>query len=177
MGSRHRICDQEVVIPCASDDFGSVDLELSNLEDIKKDSSSSELTVLDLDILDLPELPQESFTDSPSHLSPQGFLHETNVERLLQSVQEVFSGKLKVLVQEEPLHSLLSPVLQEVFATITVLSYQDVHLLFGSEDRADLFSLITRRIVSLPSVRSLTQLGESMASRPSNPEADVPGIL
>lgn len=158
------------MIPCASDDFGSVDLELSNLEDIKKDSSSSELTVLDLDILDLPELPQESFTDSPSHLSPQGFLHETNVERLLQSVQEVFSGKLKVLVQEEPLHSLLSPVLQEVFATITVLSYQDVHLLFGSEDRADLFSLITRRIVSLPSVRSLTQLGESMASRPSNPE-------
>lgn len=32
------------MIPCASDDFGSVDLELSNLEDIKKDSSDSELT-------------------------------------------------------------------------------------------------------------------------------------
>ncbi|XP_021102523.1 protein MROH8-like, partial [Heterocephalus glaber] len=207
-----RIGDQEeVVIPCASDDFGSVDLELSNLKDIKKDSSSIELTVLDLDIPDLPELPQESFTDSPRHLSPQGFLHETSVERLVQSIQEVFSGKLKdepekltflrslsslsetlhydkttesfihshiadivhilnVLVQEEPLHSLLSPVLQEVFATITVLSYQDAHLLFGSEDQADLFSLITRRIVSLPSERSLTQLGETMGSRPSNPE-------
>lgn len=32
------------MIPCASDDFGSVDLELRNLEDIRKDSSSSEPT-------------------------------------------------------------------------------------------------------------------------------------
>ncbi|XP_013369593.1 PREDICTED: protein MROH8 isoform X2 [Chinchilla lanigera] len=212
MGSRHRICDQEeVVIPCGSDDFGSVDLELGNLEDIKKDSSSSELTVLDLDIPDLPELPQESFTDNLRHFSPQGPLCETSVERLVQSIQEVFSGKLKdepekltflrslsslsetlrydettesfihshiadivhilnVLVQEEPLHSLLSPVLQEVFATITVLSYQDIHLLFGSEDHTELFSLITKRIVSLPSVRSLTQLEETMAGKPFNPE-------
>ncbi|KAM6147843.1 protein MROH8 [Erethizon dorsatum] len=202
-----RICDQEeVVIPCASDDFGSVDLELSNLEDIKKDSSSSELTVLDLDIPDLPELPQEAFTDSPKHCSPQEPLCETSAERLVQSIQEVFRvgalgpnsrfpgknlidlvstpGQLRcgewnrmtaehgceVLVQEEALHSLLSPVLQEVFATITVLSYQDVHLLFGSEDHAELFSLITKRIVSLRSVRSLTWLEETRAGRPSNPE-------
>ncbi|XP_023570565.1 protein MROH8 [Octodon degus] len=211
MGSRNRISDQEVVIPCGSDDFGSVDLELSNLEDVKKDSSSSELTVLDLDITDLPELPQESFTDSLRHFSPQEPLCETSVERLVQSIQEVFNGKLKdepekltflrslsslsetlhydettesfihshiadivhilnVLVQEEPLHSLLSPVLQEVFATITVLSYQDVHLLFGSEDHTELFSLLTKKIVSLPSIRSLTQLEETIASESSNPE-------
>nr|XP_013005769.1 protein MROH8 [Cavia porcellus] len=210
MSSNHRICDQEeVVIPCASDDFGSVDLELSNLEDIKKDSSDSELT--DLDASDLPEILQESFTDSLRNFSPQEPLCETSVEKLIQSIQEVFSGKLKdepakltflrslsslgetlccdettesfihshladivhilnVLVQEELLDSLLSPVLQEVFATITVFSYQDVHLLFGSEDHAELFSLVIKRIVSLPSVRSLTRLEETMASRPSNPE-------
>ena len=41
-----RICSrEEVVIPCASDnDSGSVDLHLSNLEDIKKGPSSLELT-------------------------------------------------------------------------------------------------------------------------------------
>ena len=41
-----RICSQEeVVIPCAYDsDSESVDLELSNLETIKKGSSSIELT-------------------------------------------------------------------------------------------------------------------------------------
>lgn len=41
-----RICNrEEVVIPCASDsDSGSVDLQLSNLEDIKKGPSSLELT-------------------------------------------------------------------------------------------------------------------------------------
>ncbi|PNI60158.1 MROH8 isoform 5, partial [Pan troglodytes] len=32
-------------------------------------------------------------------------------------------------------------VRQEVFVTIADLSYQDVHLLLGSEDRAELFSL------------------------------------
>lgn len=41
-----RICSQEeVVMSCASDsDSGSVDLQLGNLEDIKKQPSSLELT-------------------------------------------------------------------------------------------------------------------------------------
>lgn len=75
-----------------------------------------------------------------------------------------------MLVEEEPLHSLFSPVRQEVFVTITDLSYQDVHLLFGSEDRVDLFSLITKSIITLPSVKTLTQLQEVMPSGSYNSE-------
>ncbi|XP_072592013.1 protein MROH8 isoform X15 [Vulpes vulpes] len=95
MGSRHRICSQEeVVIPCDSDnDSGSVDLQLSNLEDIKKDPSSLELT--DSDIFDITGLSQESFIYSYRHLTQQGPDNEANVERLIQSIQEVFNGELQ----------------------------------------------------------------------------------
>ncbi|XP_039720226.1 protein MROH8 [Pteropus medius] len=211
MGSKHRICSrEEVVIPCASDsDSGSVDLQLSNLEDIKKGPSSLELT--DSDISDIFGLPKESLTDSFRHLTQQGPLGETTVEKLIESIQEFFNGELKselekltflrslsslsrtlpydettesfihshiadivhilnMLVEEEPLHSLFSPVRQEVFVTITDLSYQDVHLLFGSEDRVDLFSLITKSIITLPSVKTLTQLQEVMPSGSYNSE-------
>ncbi|XP_062954775.1 protein MROH8 isoform X2 [Cynocephalus volans] len=211
MGSRHRICGQEkIVIPCASDsDSGSVDLQLSNLDDIKKGPSSIELT--ELDISDIPGLSQESFTDNFRHLTHQAPLGEAVTDKLIKSIEEVFNGELKdelekltflrslsslsrtlpyyettesfirshiadivyilnVLVQEEPLHSLFSPVRQEVFVTITDLSYQDVHVLFGSEDRADLFSLITKSIITLPSVRTLIHLQEVMPSGPYNSE-------
>ncbi|XP_008573653.1 PREDICTED: protein MROH8 isoform X1 [Galeopterus variegatus] len=211
MGSRHRICGQEkIVIPCASDsDSGSVDLQLSNLDDIKKGPSSIELT--ELDISDIPGLSQESFTDNFRQLTHEAPLGEAVIEKLIKSIEEVFNGELKdelekltflrslsslsrtlpydettesfirshiadivyilnVLVQEEPLHSLFSPVRQEVFVTITDLSYQDVHVLFGSEDRADLFSLITRSIITLPSVKTLIHLQEVMPSGPYNSE-------
>ncbi|KAM5245893.1 protein MROH8 [Ctenodactylus gundi] len=207
--TRMRMCGQEeIVIPCASDDSGSVDLELSNLEDSRKDSSNIDLT--DLDSSDIPELPEESL-DSLKPLSPQGAFTEENNEMLVQSIEEVFSGKLKdqlekltflrglsslsqtlhsdkttesfvhshiaeivhvlhMLVQEEPLHSVFSPVLLEVFVTITVFSYQGIFLLFGSEDRANFFSLITKSIITLPPVETLTQLEETLASRPSHAE-------
>uniref|UniRef100_A0A452TAU4 Maestro heat like repeat family member 8 n=1 Tax=Ursus maritimus TaxID=29073 RepID=A0A452TAU4_URSMA len=207
-GSQGRIpmiCSQEeVVIPCASDnDSGSVDLQLSNLENIKKDPSSLELT--DSDISDIAGLSRESLTESFRHLTQKGPLSEAVVERLIQSIQEVFDGELQselekltflrslsslsrtlpydettesfihshiadivrilnMLVEEEPVHSLFSSMHQEVFVTITDLSYQDVHLLFGSEDRADLFSLITKSIITLPSVTALIQLQEIMPS-------------
>ncbi|XP_058418718.1 protein MROH8 isoform X3 [Diceros bicornis minor] len=162
MGSRHRICSrEEVVVPYASDsDSGSVDLQLSNLEDVKKGPSSLELT--DSDVSDIPELPQESLADSFRHPTHQGPLGKPIVERLIQSVREFFDGELKSelekltflrslsslsqtlpydettgsfihshiadivhilnrLVEEEPLHSLFSPVRQEVFVTITDL--------------------------------------------------------
>ncbi|XP_064429213.1 protein MROH8 isoform X4 [Mirounga angustirostris] len=211
MGSRHRICSrEEVVIPCASDnDSGSVDLQLSNLENIEKDPSSLELT--DSNISDIVELSREPLTDSFRRLTQKDPLSEAIVERLIQSIQEVFDGELQselekltflrslsslsrtlpyddttesfihshiedivcilnMLVEEEPVHSLLSSVLQEVFVTIADLSYQGVHLLFGSEDGADLFSLITKSIITLPSVTTLIQLQEIMPSGSYNTE-------
>ncbi|KAM9590171.1 protein MROH8-like [Trichechus inunguis] len=211
MGSRLRVCSwEEVVIPCASDDDSeSVDLQLSNLEDIKKDPSSLELT--DSDISDIPGLPWESLTDCfshPTHQQPRG---EVIIERLIGSVQEFFNCELKgefekltflrslsslsrtlpydettesfiqshitdivhilnLLLQEEPPRSLLSPMRQEVFVTIADFSYQDVHLFFGSEDGADLFSLVIKSMITLPSVTTLAQLQEVTASRPNNSE-------
>ncbi|XP_063659000.1 protein MROH8 isoform X5 [Pan troglodytes] len=95
MSSKHRICSQEeVVIPCAYDsDSESVDLELSNLETIKKGSSSIELT--DLDIPDIPGLHCEPLSHSPRHLTQQDPLSEAIVEKLIQSIQKVFNGELK----------------------------------------------------------------------------------
>ncbi|XP_076707937.1 protein MROH8 isoform X1 [Callospermophilus lateralis] len=212
MGSRHRFFSQEeVVIPCASDnDSGSVDLQLSNLDDIKKGESSIEFT--DLDIPDIPGLPLESLTDSFRHLAYEGPLSEASVQRLIQSIQEVIGGHplkgelekltflqslsslsqnipydettdtfilshiedivhiLNDLVQEEPLRSLFSPVRQEVFVTIANLSYHNVHLLFGSEDRADLFQLIIRSMITLPPLKTLTQLQEITPSGPYDTE-------
>ncbi|XP_032317086.1 protein MROH8 [Camelus ferus] len=217
------ICSrEEIVIPCASDtDSGSVDLQMNNLEDIKKGSSSLELTetsssvflpVLDSDILDIPGLPQESLTDTFQCVTHQGPLGQAIVESLIQSIQEFLNGELKseleklkflrslsslsrtlpydettesfirnhiadivrklnILVEEEPLHSLFSPVRQEVFVTVADFSYQDVHLLLGSDDRADLFSLITRSIITLPSVTTLTQMQEVMPFGSYNSES------
>ncbi|GAB1287129.1 Maestro heat-like repeat family member 8 [Apodemus speciosus] len=199
MGSRQRVSGtEEVVIPCASDsDSGSVDLQLSNLEDGQKGGPSAEFT--DSDISDIPILPQETLPENLRLVTLQEPLNEASVTRLIQSIQEVLHGELKgepqklkflrslsslsqtipydqstesfihrhtaeivhilsVLVQEESLHSLTSLVRQEIFVTITDLSYQDVHLLFGSEDREDLFGLITKSIISLPAISSPIQL-------------------
>ncbi|KAM9059330.1 LOW QUALITY PROTEIN: protein MROH8 [Megaptera novaeangliae] len=49
-------------------------------------------------------------------------------------------------------------------------SYQDVYLLFGSEERADLFSLVTKSVIALPSVKTLTQLQEIMPGGSYNSE-------
>ncbi|KAM7125613.1 protein MROH8 [Molossus nigricans] len=186
--------EEVVVIPYTSDsDSGSVDLQLSNLEDIKKSPSSLELT------------------DRFRPLTHEDPFSEATVKQLIQSIQEYFNGELKsehekltylrslsslsqtlpydettesfihshiadivhilyILVEEEPLHSIFSPVRQEVFVTITDLSYQDVHLLFGSEDRVDLFNLITKSIITLPSEKTLTQLQEIMPSGSCNSE-------
>ncbi|XP_015858145.1 protein MROH8 isoform X5 [Peromyscus maniculatus bairdii] len=210
MGSRPRVGGTGVVIPYASDsDSGSVDLQLSNLEDIQKDVTNVEFT--DSDISDIPELTQESLPDNLRPLNLQAPLNEASVERLVQSIQEVLRGELKgepeklkflrslsslsqtlaydestesfihrhmaeivhvlsVLVQEEPLYSLSSLVRQELFVTITDLSYQDVHLLFGSEDREDLLGLITRSIISLPAINTHTQLPSTVPKQTSHPE-------
>ncbi|XP_064332053.1 protein MROH8 [Camelus dromedarius] len=176
LGEGSGICSrEEIVIPCASDtDSGSVDLQMNNLEDIKKGSSSLELT--DSDILDIPGLPQESLTDTFQCVTHQGPLGQAIVESLIQSIQEFLNGELKILVEEEPLHSLFSPVRQEVFVTVADFSYQDVHLLLGSDDRADLFSLITRSIITLPSVTTLTQMQEVMPFGSYNSEYMEPWL-
>ncbi|XP_036899919.1 protein MROH8 [Sturnira hondurensis] len=91
----------------------------------------------------------------PDDETSESFIHShiTDIVHIIYAV-----------VEEEPLHSLFSPVRQEVFVTITNLSYQDVHLLFGSKDRDDLFSLIIKSIITLPSEKTLTQLQQIMPS-------------
>ncbi|TKC48327.1 hypothetical protein EI555_014569 [Monodon monoceros] len=98
MGSRHRTCSwEEVVVPCASDnDSGSVDLQLSNLEDIKKGPSSLELTDSDI-----PGLPWESLTDTFRHLTHQGPLGEVIVERLIPSILEFFNAELYLMMKPQ----------------------------------------------------------------------------
>ncbi|XP_031228403.1 protein MROH8 isoform X2 [Mastomys coucha] len=212
MGSRQRGSGtEEVVIPCASDsDSGSVDLQLSNLDDIQKGGPNVEFT--DSDISDIPILPQESLPDNLRSLTLREPLSEASIERLAQSIQEVLHGELKdesqklkflrslsslsqtipydestesfihrhtaeivhllsVLVQEEPLHSLTSLVRQEIFVTITDLSYQDVCLLFGSEDREDLFELITKSIISLPNMSTPIELPTTMSNQATEQES------
>ncbi|XP_069907969.1 protein MROH8 isoform X8 [Oryctolagus cuniculus] len=95
MGSKYRICGREdVVIPCASDnDSGSMDLQLSNIEDIKKRPSSIELT--DSDISDFPGLLQDPLADSFTSLTHPGPLGEALVDRLIHSIEEGLHGDLK----------------------------------------------------------------------------------
>ncbi|XP_026642909.1 protein MROH8 isoform X2 [Microtus ochrogaster] len=77
---------------------------------------------------------------------------------------------LSVLLQEEPLDCLSSMVRQELFVTITDFSYQDMYLLFGSEDREDLLGLTIKSIFSLPAIGTLTQLPHTVSSQTSHPE-------
>ncbi|XP_014643055.1 PREDICTED: protein MROH8-like [Ceratotherium simum simum] len=115
------------------------------------------------------ELEKLTFLRSLSSLS-QTLPYDETTESFIHSHIADIVHILNRLVEEEPLHSLFSPVRQEVFVTITDLSYQDVHLLFGSEDRTDLFSLIMKSIITLPSVKTLTQLQDIMPSGPYNSE-------
>ncbi|KAF6088336.1 hypothetical protein HJG60_008186 [Phyllostomus discolor] len=208
MDSRHRICSwEEVVIPYASDsDSENVDLQQSNLEDIKKSPSSHEFTGSCIS-----SLPLGSLTARSRHPSHEDSLSEDTIEKLIKSIQEFFNGELKsehkkltflrslsslsqtlpddetaesfihshitdivhiiyMVVEEEPLHSLFSPVRQEVFVTITDLSYRGVHLLFGSKGRDDLFGLIIKSIITLPSEKTLTRLQEILPSVSYNSE-------
>lgn len=150
MGSRHRTCSQEeVVIPCASDnDSGSVDLQLSNLEDIRKDPSSLELT--DSDISDIAGLSRDSLTDSFRHLTQKGALSEAVVERLIRSIQEVFDGELqseleklaflqslsslsRTLPYDETTESFIHNHIADIVRIINMLVEEEpVHSLFSS---------------------------------------------
>uniref|UniRef100_F1MK54 Maestro heat like repeat family member 8 n=1 Tax=Bos taurus TaxID=9913 RepID=F1MK54_BOVIN len=188
MGSRHRICGrEEIVMPYASDsDSGSVDLQLGNLEDIKKQPSSLELT--DSDISEIPGLPRESLTDTSRHLTHQGPLGEVVVEQLIQSIQKFFNGELKselekltalrslsslsrTLPSDETTESFIhSHIADIVHLLSTLVECQDVYLLFGSEDRADLFSLVTKSVIALPSIKTLIHPQEIMPGGSCNSE-------
>lgn len=49
-------------------------------------------------------------------------------------------------------------------------SYQDVCLLFGSEDREDLFELITKSIISLPDMSTPIELPTTMSNQATEQE-------
>ncbi|XP_054398225.1 protein MROH8 isoform X4 [Pongo abelii] len=115
------------------------------------------------------ELEKLKFLGNLSSLS-QALPYDETAKSFIHSHIADIVHTLNVLVQEERPHSLSSPVRQEVFVTIADLSYQDVHLLFGSEDRAELFSLIIKSIITLPSVRTLTQIQEIMPNGTCNTE-------
>ncbi|XP_054995917.1 protein MROH8 [Sorex araneus] len=176
---------EEVVIPYASDsDSGSVDLQLSNLDDTLKQFSILELAV------------HASSPDSLGPLTSQTYLSEDAIEKMIHWVQEAFRGQLKseqeeltflislstlsqalsydetvelfihthipdivgvlyILVEEHIPWKLFSPVRQEIFVTISALSYRDVCLLFGSEDKEGLLRLIITSVITLPSVEAV----------------------
>lgn len=101
------------------------------------------------------ELEKLTFLGSLSSLS-RALPYDETTESFIHSHIADIVHTLNVLVQEERPHSLSSLVRREVFVTIADLSCQDVHLLFGSEDRAELFRLVIKSIITLPSVRTLT---------------------
>ncbi|XP_055977503.1 protein MROH8 [Sorex fumeus] len=106
---------------------------------------------------------QESSPDSPRLLTSQTYLSEDAVAKMIHSIQEAFTGQLKILVEEYIPWKLFSPVRQEIFFTISALSYQEVCLLFGSEDKDALLGLIIISVITLPSV-------EEVPSGPYNSE-------
>lgn len=64
--------------------------------------------LLDSDIADIPELIQEPLPDNLTPLTPQAPLNEANVEKLVQSIQEVLHGELKVcmaVLMSNPIYS------------------------------------------------------------------------
>ncbi|XP_068919693.1 protein MROH8 [Petaurus breviceps papuanus] len=202
---------EELVSPYGSDnDSGSVDLQLSNLEGIKKDPSNAD--IIDSDISDTPGISQKNVTENVTHSEPEGPPGVIIIERLINSIQDYLNGDQKgdlekltflrslsslsrtlpfeettdlfihehlsqildaiaMLIQQEPLHSLFSPVRQEVFIAITDLSYQDINLLLGSKDRSDLFSGLIKSIITLPSIKTLNILQTVMPSGQYNTES------
>lgn len=64
--------------------------------------------LLDLDIAEIPEFIQESLPDNLRPLTPQAPLNEASIERLVQSIQEVIYGELKVrmaVLMSNPIYS------------------------------------------------------------------------
>ncbi|XP_060040028.1 protein MROH8, partial [Erinaceus europaeus] len=78
---------------------------------------------------------------------------------------------LTMLIKEDPVNLFFSPVGQEIFITISDFSYQDVHLLFGSEDQNNFFSLIIKSMITLPSIETLIQLEDTMPPGPYNSQS------
>uniref|UniRef100_A0A4X2L9J0 Maestro heat like repeat family member 8 n=2 Tax=Vombatus ursinus TaxID=29139 RepID=A0A4X2L9J0_VOMUR len=201
----------EMVSPYGSDsDSGSVDLQLSNLEGIKKDPNNFDL--IDSDVSDTPGTSLKVVTENIIQSELEGPPGVIIIERLMNSIQNYLNGDRKgdlekltflrslstlsrtlsydettesfihehisqildaitMLIQQEPLHSLFSPVRQEVFIAITDLSYQDVNLLHGSEDRSDLFNVLIKSIITLPSIKTLNILQTVMPSGQYNTES------
>ncbi|KAL6046801.1 hypothetical protein STEG23_005074, partial [Scotinomys teguina] len=159
MGSRQRVSGTEVVIPYVSDsDSGSVDLQLSNLEDTQKDVTNVEFA--DSDISDIPELTQESLPDNLRSLSFQAPLNEASVERLTQSIKEVFHGELKgepeklkflrslsslsqTLSYDESTESFIRRHTAEIVHVLSVLVQEEPLYTLSSLVRQELFVTIT----------------------------------
>ncbi|XP_050999621.1 protein MROH8 [Acomys russatus] len=115
------------------------------------------------------ELEKLEFLRSLSSLSQTLPYYETTESFIHRHTAEIVHV-LSALLQEEPLHSLSSLVRRELIVTITDLSYQDVHLLFGSEDREDLLALITKSIICLPATGTPACLPSTVPNQSSERE-------
>ncbi|XP_074058084.1 protein MROH8 [Macrotis lagotis] len=210
-GIRYNTLEEKVSLSSSDSESGNMDLQLSNLERIKKDlSNNPELT--DSDISDTPGTSQKSVTRNIIYSQTEGPPGVVIIESMIKSIQDYLNGDQKsdvekltflrclstlsrtlpyeetselfihkhlseildaitILIQQESLHSLLSPVRQEVFIAITDLSYQDINLLLGSEDKFDLFNVLIKSIITLPSIKTLNILQTVMPSRQYNTES------
>uniref|UniRef100_A0A6I8N3I0 Maestro heat like repeat family member 8 n=1 Tax=Ornithorhynchus anatinus TaxID=9258 RepID=A0A6I8N3I0_ORNAN len=83
---------------------------------------------------------------------------------------EKITKAISMLVKQESLHSLVSTMLQEVFITVTNLSFQNIHLLLTSPGGSSLFSSLTRSIIALPSVKTLRRLESGRCDGPQKTE-------
>ncbi|XP_043836722.1 protein MROH8 [Dromiciops gliroides] len=116
------------------------------------------------------DLEKLTFLRSLSTLSQTLPYNETTESFIHEHISQILDA-IAMLIQQEPLHSLFSPVRQEVFIAITDLSYQDVNLLLGSEDRSDLFNVLIKSIIALPSIKTLNILQTVMPSGQYNTES------
>ncbi|CAO2577997.1 Protein MROH8 [Lemmus lemmus] len=116
------------------------------------------------------ELEKLQFLRSLSTLS-QTLHYDETTESFVHRHEAEIVHILSVLVQEEPLDCLSSMVRQELFVAITDFSYQDIDLLFGSEDREDLLGLTIKSIFSLPAISTPAQLSHTVSSQTSHPES------
>ncbi|XP_014396899.1 PREDICTED: protein MROH8-like [Myotis brandtii] len=136
MASRNRICSWDVVVPYASDsDSGSVDLQLSNLEDIIKGPSSLE------------------FTDRFIYLTHDDAFSEANVENLIESIQEFFHGELKIQSEHEKLTYLRS-----LSSLSRILPYDETTESFIHGHIADIVHILYVSIMTLPQIIGAMQI-------------------
>ncbi|XP_072487608.1 protein MROH8 isoform X2 [Notamacropus eugenii] len=116
------------------------------------------------------DLEKLTFLRSLSTLSRTLSYDETTESFIREHISQILDA-IAMLMQQEPLHSLFSPVRQEVFIAITDLSYQDVGLLPGPEDRSDLFNILIKSIITLPSMKTLNILQTVMPIGQCNTES------